>query len=209
MIHSSSLSRRSYLAPYAEQVRLCLLCLWLLLAMVLAKRSGNAFDIASLLIALLRSAGIESRYVYGTVQIPSEQVMNWVGGVKTPEVAQQILGQGGIPNTGLASGGKVVMIRLEHVWVEAWIKYHPERGIDHVGGTSEGDSWVPLDASFKQYTYTERMDLQEAVPFDAEALLNAAQQGAEVNEAEGWVRNVNQTAVENQFKAYQQQLKTY
>jgi hypothetical protein len=30
-----------------------------------------------------------------------------------------------------------------------------------------------------------------------------------VNEAEGWVRNVNHTAVESQFKAYQQQLKNY
>ncbi|MDR3351794.1 MAG: transglutaminase-like domain-containing protein [Zoogloeaceae bacterium] len=177
--------------------------------MALPRKQGNAFDIASLLIALLRSAGVESRYVYGTALVPSEQVMNWVGGAKTPEVAQQILGQGGIPNTGLVSGGKVSTIRLEHVWVEAWIKYHPERGIDHVGGASEGDSWVPLDASFKQYTFTEGMDLQEAVPFDAEALVTAAQQGAEVNEAEGWVRNVNQAATESQFKAYQQQLKNY
>ncbi|MDR2366455.1 MAG: hypothetical protein LBD68_11500, partial [Zoogloeaceae bacterium] len=40
----------------------------------LARKQGNAFDIASLLIGLLRSAGIESRYVYGTVLIPSEQV---------------------------------------------------------------------------------------------------------------------------------------
>ncbi|MDR2366452.1 MAG: transglutaminase-like domain-containing protein [Zoogloeaceae bacterium] len=175
----------------------------------LAKKSGNAFDTASLLIALLRSAGIESRYVYGTVRMPAEQVMNWVGDAKTPEAAQQILGQGGIPNTGLVSGGRIAMIRMEHVWVEAWIKFYPERGIDHVGGTSEGDSWVPLDASFKQYTYTQGMDLQDAVPFNAEALITAAQQGAEVNEAEGWVRNVNQTAVESQFKAYQQQLKNY
>ncbi|MDR2690561.1 MAG: transglutaminase-like domain-containing protein, partial [Azoarcus sp.] len=175
----------------------------------LAKKSGNAFDTASLLIALLRSAGIESRYVYGTIDIPAEQLMNWVGDAKTPDAAQQILGQGGIPNTALTSGGKVVSFRLEHVWVEAWIKFHPERGIDHVGGVSEGDSWVPLDASFKQYTFTKGMDVQDALPFDTEALLTAAQQGAEINEAEGWVRNVNQTAVENRFKAYQQQLKNY
>ncbi|MDR2450274.1 MAG: hypothetical protein LBE85_00535, partial [Candidatus Accumulibacter sp.] len=68
----------------------------------------------------------------------------------------------------------IVLIRMEHVWVEAWIRYHPDRGTEHVGGISEGDSWVPLDASFKQYAYTQKMDLQDAVPFDAEALLNAA-----------------------------------
>ncbi|MDR2690559.1 MAG: transglutaminase-like domain-containing protein [Azoarcus sp.] len=69
--------------------------------MALAKKSGNAFDTASLLIALLRSVGIESRYVYGTVDIPAEQLMNWVGDAKTPDAAQQILEQGGIPNTAL------------------------------------------------------------------------------------------------------------
>ncbi|MDR0529591.1 MAG: hypothetical protein LBG69_08295 [Zoogloeaceae bacterium] len=55
----------------------------------------------------------------GTVEIPAEQLMNWMGGVKTTEAAQQILGQGGIPNTGLMSGGKIVKVRLEHVWAEA------------------------------------------------------------------------------------------
>jgi transglutaminase-like putative cysteine protease len=147
MMRFPSPSRRSPFVSCIKQMKLCLSCLWLLRAMVLAKvlkapsstldapqsaeiralaaelgnnpyrihqwvydnirffpsygsvqgaeetlakKNGNAFDIASLLIALLRSAGIESRYVYGTVQIPSEQAMNWVGGVKTPEVAQQI-----------------------------------------------------------------------------------------------------------------------
>ena len=57
----------------------------------LDKKSGNAFDQASLLVALLRASGIPARYVYGTVEIPAEQVMNWVGGVKTVDAAQQIL----------------------------------------------------------------------------------------------------------------------
>jgi hypothetical protein len=100
MLRFSFLSHRSYSAPYVEQMKLCLFCLWLR-AMALAKKSGNAFDTASLLIALLRSVGIESRYVYGTVDIPAEQLMNWVGDAKTPDAAQQILEQGGIPNTAL------------------------------------------------------------------------------------------------------------
>jgi hypothetical protein len=135
MVRPSFLSRRSHSAPYAEQMRLCLFCLWLLRAMLLAKKqahakpelsatldaphsadikalaaqldnnpyrihqwihdnirffptygsvrgaqetlakkSGNAVDTASLLIALLRSADIESRYIYGTIDIPAEQL---------------------------------------------------------------------------------------------------------------------------------------
>ena len=34
------------------------------------------------LIALLRSAGIPARYVYGTVDIPVAQVQNWVGNLR-------------------------------------------------------------------------------------------------------------------------------
>ncbi|WP_377780101.1 transglutaminase domain-containing protein [Comamonas odontotermitis] len=175
----------------------------------LNKKSGNAFDQASLLVALLRASGIPARYVYGTVEIPAELVMNWVGGVKTVDAAQQILGQGGVPNTALVSGGQIKAMRLEHVWVEAYVRNHPDRGANNSGGQTQGDSWLAMDASFKQYTFKEGMNLQTAVPLDANALAAAAQQGAEVNEAEGWVRNINSQAVQTQLKAYQNKLQTY
>jgi hypothetical protein len=175
----------------------------------LDKKTGNAFDQASLLVALLRASGIPTRYVYGTVEMPAEQVMNWVGGAKTVDAAQQILGQGGVPNTALVSGGQIKAMRLEHVWVEAFVRYNPDRGANNIGGQTQGDSWVPMDASFKQYTFKEGMDLQKAVPLDANALVTAAQQGAEINEAEGWVRGINSQAIESQLKSYQNKLQTY
>jgi len=175
----------------------------------LDKRAGNAFDTASLLIALLRASGIAARYVYGSVEIPPEQMMNWVGGAKTVSAAQQILAQGGIPNTALVSGGKIAAVRIEHVWVEALIQYHPGRGARHIPGQSSPDSWVPLDASFKQYTFDDGMDLQATVPFDAQALLDAAQRGAQSNAAEGWVQNLNSAAIQNQLQKYQSQLEKY
>jgi hypothetical protein len=175
----------------------------------LDKKSGNAFDQASLLIALLRSAGIPARYVYGSVELPADKVMNWVGGAKTVDAAQQVLSQGGVPNVALVSGGQVKAMRLEHVWVEAYVRYLPGRGAAHTGGQTQGDTWVPMDGSYKQYTFKEGMDLGEAVPLDAQALLNAAQQGAETNQAEGWVRNLNTTALQSQLSSYQARLKTY
>ena len=47
--------------------------------MCLQTKICNDFDTASLLIALLRTSGISARYVYGTVEIPIDKVMNWVG----------------------------------------------------------------------------------------------------------------------------------
>lgn len=175
----------------------------------LDKRRGNAFDTNSLLIALLRSAGIPARYVYGTVEIPVEQVQNWVGGTATASAAQQILAQGGVPNALVTKGGKDFAIRLEHVWVEALIEYQPGRGAKHIPGQSQPDAWVPMDGSFKQYTYSTGMDLQAAVPFDTQSLTAAAQQGAEINEAEGWVRGLNSAALESHLKTYQAQLESY
>ena len=172
--------------------------------MTLQTKRGNSFDTASLLIGLLRAAGIPARYVYGTIQVPADQAMNWVGGVTKPEAAQQLMGQGGIPNIGMVSGGSIKYINLEHVWVEAYVDYVPSRGAVN----KTGDTWVPMDASYKQYTYTQGMDIKTAVPLDAQALVNQAQTGATVDPS-GWVQNVNGTAIQTALTSYQTQVQNY
>lgn len=173
--------------------------------MTLQTGRGNAFDTSSLLIALLRAANIPARYAYGTVQLPAEQVMNWVGGVKAPEAALNLLGQGGIPSVGLTQGGQIKAVKLEHVWVEAFVDYVPSRGAVN----KVGDTWIPLDASFKQYQFKTGMNLKTAVPFDAQGFVEQIKQGATINDSEGWVQGINQSAIQSQLQAYQQQVKTY
>jgi hypothetical protein len=124
-------------------------------AMTLDARRGNAFDTASLLIALLRAAGVHARYVTGTVEVPVTSVLNWVGGAASANEAQQLMGQGGVPTVGLISGGAVTAIRLDHVWVEAFIDYIPSRGAVH----REGDTWIPMDPSFKLHNFAPRSAL--------------------------------------------------
>lgn len=185
----------------------------------LDKKRGNAADIASLEIALLRAAGIPARYQFGTIEVSTEQLQNWVGGATKPEAAQQIIAQGGIANRGLIEGGRFAKVRMEHVWVQAYVNWAPSRGnrnagspqnpTQHVNPNGQLNAWVPLDASFKQYSYSAGMDLKTAVPLDANALLTAAQQGATVNAAQGWVQNLNQAAIQNQLTDYQARLKTY
>lgn len=173
--------------------------------LTLANKRGNAFDTASLLIALLRAAQIPARYVYGTIQVPAEQVMNWAGGVKTPEAAQSLLGQGGIPTAAVVTGGKITAFKLEHVWVEAYVDFIPSRGAVN----KTGDSWVPMDASFKQYQYTDGMDIKNAVPFDAQGLLDKIKQTATSNETEGWVQNIDHNLVKTTLTDYQSRIKSY
>lgn len=136
-------------------------------ARTLVVRQGNAVDTASLLIALLRASNIPARYVYGTVEIPIEQVMNWVGGVESRQGALDLLAQGGVPVQGLAQGGVIKLARLEHVWVEAFVDFYPSRGAKN----RAPDAWIPMDASFKQYEFVPGVDVgQRPLPTQLAAL---------------------------------------
>ena len=192
----------------------------------LDKKRGNASDIASLEIALLRAAGIPARYQYGTIELTTAQLQNWAGGTTSAEAAQQIIAQGGIANRGLVEGGRFAKVRMEHVWVQAYVNWAPSRGArqggkltspetvlsgqaQHVNPNGQLNAWVPLDASYKQYSYSAGLDLKTAVPLDANALLAASQQGATVNAAQGWVQNLNQAAIQTELANYQTRLKAY
>jgi hypothetical protein len=161
-------------------------------------RRGNAFDTASLLIALLRAANVRARYVYGTIEVPAEKAMNWVGGVTNADAALNLMGQGGIPNIGIAHAGTIKSIRLEHVWVEAFVDYIPSRGAVH----REGDTWLPLDASFKLHAFDPGIDIGQAVPFDSAGYLATATEGAVVDTALGKVQGINSLAISELADSY-------
>ena len=94
-------------------------------SLTLRSKRGNAYDISSLLIALLRAANIPSRYVSGTVEVDAERIKNWLGGIEDINSAVSLMTQGGIPTNVVVSGGQIHSIRFEHVWVEAWVDYFP------------------------------------------------------------------------------------
>jgi transglutaminase-like putative cysteine protease len=152
------------------------------------EKAGNDVDLSSLLISLYRASNIPARYVYGTIEIPIERAMNWVG-VKDPYTCAQVFASGGIPSKAITSGGKIVAIQLEHCWVEAWVKYTPFEGVE-VGA---GDTWVPLDPSFKRYEEQEGVDFATELPFNAEAFLEELKDSSTINEEEGYVTGGNRS----------------
>jgi hypothetical protein len=168
-------------------------------------RRGNAFDTASLLIALLRAANIPARYVYGTVDIPAASLMNWVGGVSTPTAATDLLGQGGIPVLALAQGGVIKTVRMEHVWVEAYVDNTPSRGAIN----ANPDAWVPMDASFKQYQYTGGVDIINNAPNLSSPAMTTALNGIVVNSAQSSVSGFSVAATQGAVAQAQTQLNAY
>lgn len=112
---------------------------------------GTPFDIASLTIALLRSAGVPARYATGRVSMSAAQVRSWMEPVAGAADAVEVLQNAGVPAAARVVNGVVEEAQLEHVWVEAFIDYQPSRGAVH----RQGDTWVPMDPSFKAHTVSQ------------------------------------------------------
>jgi len=115
---------------------------------------GNDVDIATALIAMLRSQNIPARYAVATVSIPYGEINNWLG-TQSEIVSVQVLKDQGIQNVKL--NGTTKTVELEHVWVEAKVPFEQYRGLPTKlsvdCSSSDRCDWIPLDASFKQKAY--------------------------------------------------------
>ncbi|MEM3039890.1 MAG: transglutaminase-like domain-containing protein, partial [Candidatus Methanomethylicaceae archaeon] len=107
-------------------------------------KSGNDLDLAVLLVYLLRSASYPAKYVYGTITLPSDKVINWLG-VNTTDAALSLLKAAGIPSRLTVTNEGIASIELEHFWVEVYY---------------EG-KWYALDPSFKEYVYYQPESIVE------------------------------------------------
>lgn len=140
---------------------------------------GSDVDIASTLIAMLRSQNIPARYAVGTVRIPAAQLTNWLG-LGNLDVAVQVLKDQGIQGVTLATDRSTV--DFEHAWAEVFVPFDQYRGINTVNPAVDCAqtvnaarcTWVALDASFKQKIYNGlNLDPYNAVAFDYNAYYNA------------------------------------
>ncbi len=142
----------------------------------LQSQKGNAFDLSSLLIALLRASGFPARYVHGTIEIPADKLMNWAGGFTDPSSAQNLVSAAGIPIVAVTNGGRIVAFRMEHVWVEAALDFYPSGGAIN----KSADSWIQFDPSFKQYVAERGYDMHARLGFDGEQfMMDYLQNGAD------------------------------
>jgi RHS repeat-associated protein len=127
--------------------------------------AGNDYDLASLLIALLRASGIPSRYVRGTVKIPTDRIQDWLG-VRHPDAVNFLLNTAGISAVPVDFGanGTIDWFEVDRVWVEARVPHANYRGVD---GSSGSEVWVPLDPAFKLLRCQPGIaGIPDQVPFD-------------------------------------------
>lgn len=111
----------------------------------LQTRRGNDVDQASLLIALLRAAGIPARYVRGIVLVPAERIRDWLG-LQDAAAANPILNTAGITSQPLTNNaGTLTSYLMTRMWVAAHVSFSNYRGAtDHIAAPL----WVSLDPAF-------------------------------------------------------------
>ncbi|WP_347989700.1 transglutaminase-like domain-containing protein [Methylomonas sp. AM2-LC] len=199
---------------------------------------GSDVDIASTLIAMLRSQNIPARYATGTIQLSAAQLNNWFG-VGNSNVAFQLMVDQGYQKLSYSTGGAytalsgtqtstgfayyfptsaVTSVQFEHVWVEALIPFDQYRGLPtpttvdcSVAANASRCVWVPLDASFKQYSYNsyglDPTSGTSPVTFDYNCYYNAYQTGYKCSSGANPVSFQNKnplTILEGQITAWLQ-----
>ena len=173
--------------------------------LTLSARRGNAMDIASLTLALLRASGIPARYVHGTMDVPVDRYRNWMGGFSDIMAAADYASSGGIPTRVLSEGGQPAWVRMEHIWIQAALDFHPGRAYRNL----EADSWINLDPSFKQYEYLGGIDVAQIAGIDGQALADGFLQSGTVNDAEGWIQGLDAGVLTTAQSGAQQALQDY
>lgn len=174
--------------------------------LTLGAKRGNAMDISSLLIALLRASKIPARYVHGTIDVEADRLKNWMGEFESFYAAADYASRGGIPIfTYPSEAGQVRKVQMEHVWVEAAIDYFPSRGSKNL----KADSWVPLDASFKQYEYSDGIDMQSIAGIDINGTVDSFLNSGEINATGGYATGFDPQALEDTLIQAQTNIKTY
>lgn len=173
--------------------------------LTLSARRGNAFDISSLLIALLRASGVPARYVHGTIDVPAGKFKNWVGGFQAVAAASDFAASGGIPVTNIVRGGKIAIVRMEHIWVEAAIDYEPSRGAVN----RSADSWVQMDPSYKQYQYFSGMDMERITGISGQQLAQDYVDSGSISPTGEWVQGFDPSALENAQTGAEEKINDY
>jgi len=154
--------------------------------------SGNDFDQASLLIALLRESKLHNtaigdvKYVIGE-QTCTDGYLGWWLGVNSGTPIINVLTNGGIPVVRAGDGS----IHLVRVWVVAQINGTPYR----------------LDPAFKFYNSASRMALGTAMGYDLNSFLTAATSGATITN--DYLMNLSETNINNQLSTYSNNLVNY
>lgn len=146
-------------------------------------KSGNDFDQASLMIALLKESSSYNssiatvQYGFGNMTIPSSMLANWLGVQRN---IGTVFSYGGIPATAVNGGGYMIA----RVWVSV-----------NIDG-----SIYKFDPAFKSYQYFDKIDIESATGYNRTEFITSALEGATVDN--DYVQNINEANIVSKLVEY-------
>jgi RHS repeat-associated protein len=164
---------------------------------------GTAFDQAMLMVALLRTSGIDAKFMRGAVKLSAAEFRSWYGFDTSNACAvMNLVAQGQIPIFGFttASGGKcpgpvtaLVSATVEHIWVKA-----------KIGGT-----WYVFDPSRKPHSIKNGIDLASPATtgYNLASYVNDANLSS--TSSLDWVQNINRANIRKNLDSYAGHLANY
>jgi len=155
----------------------------------LLDKSGNDFDQASLMIALLRESGYTASFVYGNLRLDGPTLINWLGVSDNADVVARLFSASGRDTTRSVAffqppGNTIAVADMERVWVRVDID-----GTDYV-----------FDPALKTHTVTPAIALKTAMGYSQASFLSGALSGATIGTDS--IQNINQTNLEASLTGY-------
>lgn len=141
---------------------------------------GSAFDLADLMVQLLRQAGLTANFMFGDLRLTLAQAAARFG-TSTTDIyaARNLLGNGGIPVTVTNVSG-IDYLDFSHCWLQV-----------NIGGT-----FYVFDPANKAYTTQAGIaNLATAMGYNAATFLTSAKVGATTTA--DYVQNMNRTNIRN------------
>jgi len=180
----------------------------------LEEGGGNDMDLASTLMALLRASDIPCRYALGIIELSAEDAARWTGISDSEQIVELFRANNICYEVLDYAGEEPQTIRIDHVWVKAYVDNFPYRGAfrgESYEGNSDGDAWLDLDPSFKQHTFTSSHGIEDSVgvALDPDTLLTNAKGEATVNDVEGYVFGIDDELIEEQLLFLAEPIRDY
>ena len=119
---------------------------------------GNDYDLAALLVSMLRHAGTPTRFVRGFIEMKYVPAQEWTGATGT-QAPSTFWAKFGEPKAwegnyfGAQRNATRGVHRHLHIWVEALVPMARYRGRDAPAGDARGLAWIPLDPSWKLHDW--------------------------------------------------------
>jgi hypothetical protein len=145
----------------------------------------NAFDTASLLIALLRVSGIPARYADGIVELNDRSFKSIMGDFGDIQAAVNMASRGGVP---VALNADKTKVRMRHVWVEAFLQ----------PGNSPQTAWLPLESTLKITKFQAPLAVEKVLGLDFQEIIDSIVQSSIFN-PDGSVTGLDETLVSQQI----------